>query len=403
MVINKRIIINFLTVILMTVSGVDNIMSQITENGSFYSEQAEYDGEPSFDMIFYYEDLVNGSLECVGEFYTYSWAKYDANYHTWNDFSNSKQIMITEQGGYRVIASDGRYFNNTFHCWVFIPKLNDIEAFIEKGDAYNPCIDLVPAAKCDSIPLIYYNPETDKSNYVKYGRQFNWEWEEETMQGQSIKIEAPYENTTYKVTVEDKFKNTSSSEVDYTAIAVLAKIKAEILKADVLHEVHDSTNFASAPVEILFTDESKGFITQLSWQIGSGFSTERNPFYVFTVAGTQIVTMTVSNDMCESVDSMRITVMELLLEFPNAFTPNGDGINDEFRAAYRSVKKYKITVVNRWGRVVYASTDPSKGWDGNIGDKQAPVGVYYYFAEAEGYNKGERIKRTGPLHLIREK
>ena len=400
---HKGIIINILTVLLFTVSGFSNISSQIIANNSFFSEQAEYNGKPSFDMIFYYEEMVSGTLLCdvSGEFFTYSWAKYNAENQTWNEISKLQEIMVSEQGGYRVTVSDGRALDNTLICWVFIPKLNDIEVFIERGD----CVEIVPASRCDSIPLIYYNPENYIPNFVKYRRQFNWEANEEAIQetGQSIRISAPYEDTTYKVTVEDKFGNTSTSEVNYSAIAVSAKLKIEILKADVLHERHDSITAASAPVEILFSDENQGKITKIEWKLGSGYSTEKSPFYVFTEEGSNLVELKVSNYECESIDSLTVFIVDFVMEFPNVFTPNGDGINDEFRAAYSSIKNFKITIVNRWGRVVYTSTDPSKGWDGNIGDKRAPVGVYYYFAEAEGYRSGTKIKRTGPLHLIREK
>ena len=185
----------------------------------------------------------------------------------------------------------------------------------------------------------------------------------------------------------------------------MAAYRAEILKADVPNEVRDSLISESAPVEMRFFDESKGNVTQWSWMLGiSGYSIEKNPFYVFTEARTDSIVLTVSNDVCESVnDSLKITVMESQLEFPNAFTPNGDGINDEFRCAYRSLKKYQITIVNRWGRIVYTSNDPAKGWDGNIGNNPAPPGVYFFYAEAEGYRKGEKHKKRGPIHLIRGK
>ena len=69
---------------------------------------------------------------------------------------------------------------------------------------------------------------------------------------------------------------------------------------------------------------------------------------------------------------------------PNTFTPNGDGANDEFRVVYRSLKEFHIWVYNRWGHLVYESSDPAKGWDGNINGKPAAVGAYYYVIRALG-------------------
>ena len=64
---------------------------------------------------------------------------------------------------------------------------------------------------------------------------------------------------------------------------------------------------------------------------------------------------------------------------PNAFTPNGDGLNDVFKIEgfeYEKVTAFKI--FNRYGQLVFETTDGRKGWDGNIKGKPAPVGVYFY-------------------------
>ena len=69
---------------------------------------------------------------------------------------------------------------------------------------------------------------------------------------------------------------------------------------------------------------------------------------------------------------------------PNVFTPNGDGKNDEFRVAYRSLREYHIWVYNRWGKLVYESEDPAKGWDGTINGRAAAAGAYFYVIRAMG-------------------
>ena len=66
------------------------------------------------------------------------------------------------------------------------------------------------------------------------------------------------------------------------------------------------------------------------------------------------------------------------------FTPNGDGKYDEFRVAYRSLRDFHIWVYNRWGKLVYESTDPAKGWDGNINGRPAAEGAYFYVVRAMG-------------------
>ena len=98
---------------------------------------------------------------------------------------------------------------------------------------------------------------------------------------------------------------------------------------------------------------------------------------------------------------MELTITDAFMGFPQVFTPNGDGVNDEFRAAYKSLKHFDLKIFNRWGRRVYHSTDPAKGWNGKEGNAEAAEGVYMYVAEAEGFDKGVKIRRHGSVTLVR--
>lgn len=68
----------------------------------------------------------------------------------------------------------------------------------------------------------------------------------------------------------------------------------------------------------------------------------------------------------------------LLVHVPNAFTPNGDGINDEFLVAVSGPlwRSFTISVYDRWGWTVFTAFDPSVGWDGSSGGTEVPMGVY---------------------------
>jgi gliding motility-associated-like protein len=67
--------------------------------------------------------------------------------------------------------------------------------------------------------------------------------------------------------------------------------------------------------------------------------------------------------------------------FPNTFTPNGDGINDQFRPnPDANPSSYQLLVYNRWGALVFQSQSANNGWDGRFNGKPAPLGVYYYIA-----------------------
>lgn len=64
---------------------------------------------------------------------------------------------------------------------------------------------------------------------------------------------------------------------------------------------------------------------------------------------------------------------------PNAFTPNGNGVNDEFRIKHAcNLVRYEIEIMDRIGRKVFSSSDIDRSWDGRIGNDAAPEGIYVY-------------------------
>ena len=86
---------------------------------------------------------------------------------------------------------------------------------------------------------------------------------------------------------------------------------------------------------------------------------------------------------------------------PTAFTPNQDGKNDQFKViAADNYKRFKLQVYNRWGQVMFETTDINKGWDGRFKDAVQPSDVYiYYFELITASNK--KITKKGTLTLIR--
>lgn len=384
---------------------------QIYSTSAVFSENTEY---ASPDPVFFFSSIQGQMLSCDGpnslETYTFEWTKYNSTNNTWsqsiqNQTGSSSQIIVTGIGGYQVRVT-GSGVDNIYRCWAFEPLLNETQITV----ADETCFYLDLLAKSDSLPLVYYNPSSGTPIYINYGRIYNWTASTGTTlpQGALITMEAPVEDTKFEINVIDKFGNQSSANMNYTAIAVKAKYKWEEVKLEVPQEIHTLVE-GSAPIEVRFEDESKGNITKWDWDFGNNTShaLERNPFYVFTTYGTYTVILRVINDLsgCESIseDNLEVVVTESILKAPNTFTPNGDGANDEFRVVYHSIKNYRITVFNRWGRKVYESTNPAEGWDGTVGNSLAPPGVYFYYIEAEGYLKNEKHKLSGPIHLIRGK
>ncbi|MBK7288211.1 MAG: gliding motility-associated C-terminal domain-containing protein [Flavobacteriales bacterium] len=109
---------------------------------------------------------------------------------------------------------------------------------------------------------------------------------------------------------------------------------------------------------------------------------------------------TVSEEGCKAVDSLLIKPPGTLF-FPNAFTPDGDGINDVFFPVYSSVSEFQMTIFDRWGHVVFETEDINTPWDGKVnGGTDATTGVYVYKYRAKGHYY-EANEKYGYVTLVR--
>ena len=156
----------------------------------------------------------------------------------------------------------------------------------------------------------------------------------------------------------------------------------------------------SGPLEVAFYSNPTPAATYYKWSIYKSTELIVSRFdpdirYTFTVPGSYRVVCSVNNVHCTS-DSTEVTVAvaESYLAVPNVFTPNGDGKNDEFRVAYRSLREFHCWVYNRWGKLVYEWTDPAKGWDGTINGRPAAEGAYFYVIRALGTDADKNASYT---------
>ena len=87
--------------------------------------------------------------------------------------------------------------------------------------------------------------------------------------------------------------------------------------------------------------------------------------------------------------------------FPNAFSPNGDEINDIFKAEGPFIEGVELQIYNRWGALVFQAADNEKGWDGSSKGKELPTGTYIYNAVVTTID-GSRHSEQGAVYLIRK-
>lgn len=107
----------------------------------------------------------------------------------------------------------------------------------------------------------------------------------------------------------------------------------------------------------------------------------------------------------EMVDTQKVLLIEpIQLYIPNAFTPNGDELNDEFRVVTNNVVDFKATILNRWGEIIFEWDSPEKGWDGTVNQAQVSQNdVYVYVVKARGVceDKKQNHPLVGTVSLIK--
>lgn len=132
-----------------------------------------------------------------------------------------------------------------------------------------------------------------------------------------------------------------------------------------------------------FTDTSNG-AASWSWSFGDGnASSLQNPNHHFATSGNYDVMQVVTNSFgCVDSALMLLSVEEGVL-IPNVFTPDGDGINDQFYIQSSGFDEYKIQIFNRWGVKLFESSASEIKWDGRTtAGIKVPDGTYFFILDA---------------------
>jgi gliding motility-associated-like protein len=103
------------------------------------------------------------------------------------------------------------------------------------------------------------------------------------------------------------------------------------------------------------------------------------------------------NPEVTSTSNVLSVYLPMQIYMPNAFTPNGDGLNDGFGAVGEGIEAYHLIVYNRWGQIIFESKNLTQKWDGYFQGKQVPMGEYSYQLLAYGKEFGEVFKSGSVL------
>jgi gliding motility-associated-like protein len=135
-------------------------------------------------------------------------------------------------------------------------------------------------------------------------------------------------------------------------------------------------------------------------------SIQENPTYTFSDTGlVQILLIATHEQGCKDTISKWLDIVPVVsFTMPNAFTPNGDSENDDFKGNGWSeyMQAFKMLIWNRWGELVFETENPLAAWDGTVKNngKLCPDGIYTYTVSyTDSRGKSQQLK--GQLHLMR--
>ena len=245
-------------------------------------------------------------------------------------------------------------------------------------------------------------------------------------------VPSPLQSTSYKLQGDNfllewgKALETETDLISAFAVAVEQEYSVRI-REDATNELNkdNSTEVklsGSAPLNIELINYASPAAFFYNWCISNDkefnncyINTSTKDFrYTFDTHGTYYLKSEITNSQmsedslknCMVTNTIIVEVLNSKLDVPNVFSPNGDGVNDEFKVAYQSLTTFRARVYSIHGRLLHEWTDPAKGWDGTIGGNPAAEGTYYYVIEATGDDYDEdgkqiKYKLKGDINLLR--
>jgi gliding motility-associated-like protein len=125
--------------------------------------------------------------------------------------------------------------------------------------------------------------------------------------------------------------------------------------------------------------------------------------YTRVLAPTTYKLIVTNEYNCVDSDAITYNKIEPCCQFsyPNAFTPNNDGVNDKYKVMlYGNEQYYDLSIYNRWGQRIYHTANPRDAWDGTFNNKECEAGAYFYMVRAKCLT-GYEERKQGELTLIR--
>lgn len=201
----------------------------------------------------------------------------------------------------------------------------------------------------------------------------------------------PFSTTNYQIQVSD----------DCQTFFVTASIEIVVVKPDANFTVISEPLVENLPISFQNLT-TNGF--SYEWFFGDGgYSTDTHPNHVYDEPGTYPVTL-IAEDSKGCIDSVTLYVEifnEYFVYVPNTFIPDGDRVNEVFSGSFIGVQSVEIEIFNRWGQLIFSSTDIDFEWDGTYKGRKVQNGTYVWKLKVLPLNKVDKELFTGHVNILK--
>ena len=313
---------------------------------------------------------------------TYKWYRNDTLFYT-NQVGN---VAVGLPGLYRVVVNDGfcnsLTSNNLTISLLNIPRYT----FSTKSDA------------CINVPVEIITTAKEQSKI-----HFKWMFGDGSVANVANPVSHKYMSAgIYKINlqVSNDWCPKYFYQITGSPINVIAPLYGK-----------NYTLYLYPNLDTLLVSKSDKRYTSYKWSPSTFLSDPTIPRPVFNGNKSILYTLTRTDTVstCNIYDEYDVIVSpDIYLNIPNAFTPNYDGLNDILKIEYGAgIQNFKgLKIFNRWGKMVFFSTDINKGWDGrDLGGVMQEMDAYSYLVEYSYKdfltNQLSEIKKTGSVLLMR--
>jgi gliding motility-associated-like protein len=296
-------------------------------------------------------------------------------------------------------------FDSLYNNWVYLTA-TDFGGRCSTQDTIKVKVEEMPTCNLYINPVICLGDTVDIALTQRGASAYNFIW---TFDNANIVFANSNSGGPYSVS----WDNSGTRDVTVTPFTVDGCRGKVMHDTVVVRQVPDSKFYASNNTRgdnVLCQEDSVLFVADMG--DSANFMYSWAPKHFFTQNGKAVVwgrvgisgdiTLTVTDPFnCVSATSENFSTETCCnIFFPNAFTPNGDGLNDKFHPIFTGYHRFHtFRIQNRWGQTVFESDDNSTEWDGNFGGVPQDMGVYFYYIK---YDCGSSvIEKRGDITLVR--